>query len=174
MRKRTLMNVLLGTVALLVVASPAAAQNTGDVSFGYSFLRLMDEGDSLNIPAGWNVSFAGNATDLFSAVGEVGGHYKSEDGSTLKIHSFMAGVRVAARGNPRVVPFAQVLGGGAYGSVDGDGSWDSAIQPGGGVDFRLNDSDLLIRAQADFPIYFEDGETFNGFRATFSVVVPTR
>jgi len=174
MRNRTLVRVLLGAVAVGFAAAPAAAQSNNDVSVGYSFLRLMEGGDGLNIPAGWNVSFAGGVSDVVSLVGDLGGHYKSIEGDSVRIHTFQGGVRFHGRRASNVVPFGQVLVGGAYGSGGGEGEWVGAVQFGGGVDVYGREGGPGFRAQVDVPVYFSEGDTLKGVRLTFSLVVPIK
>jgi len=61
-------------LALLVMSSGTAlAQDTGDFSAGYRFLRT----DGVNFGTGWYVDVAGHVTEVVSIVGEVAGTYKS-------------------------------------------------------------------------------------------------
>src|SRR3954467_593840 len=108
----------LGCLLCAVVAAPAAAQTApAELSAGYQFTRTPD----LNLPLGWYVDVAGHVAPMFAVVGEVSGAYKSETiavgtssvDATVRLHTFMGGVRVAARPNPKVLPFGQVLLGAA-------------------------------------------------------------
>ena len=66
---------------------------------------------------GWYVDVAGHVAPMFAVVGEVSGAYKSETmafgtssvDATVRLHTFMGGVRVAARTKSKVVPFGQLL-----------------------------------------------------------------
>jgi hypothetical protein len=81
------------------IAAPAMGQDTGraDVGLGYSFVGIIEE-DAPNLPAGWLGSVALRITDWVSAVSEVGGSYKSEDGDLLTLHTYQGGRSV--RGAP--------------------------------------------------------------------------
>jgi hypothetical protein len=179
----------LACVLSAVVAAPAAAQTaTTEVSAGYQFTRTSD----LNLPAGWYVDVAGNVAPMFAVVGEVSGSYKSETiavgtssvDATVRLHTFMGGVRVAARSNPKVVPFGQVLLGAARlsGGVTASGpavsvlaasdaDTEFALQVGGGVNLMTSGS-FGVRLGADYRRIFISGGGENEFRLGVGVVVP--
>lgn len=171
MRNRILVRVLLGAAAFGFVSAPASAQSNNDVSVGYSFLRLIEGGEGLNIPAGWNLSFAGGASTNVSIVADFGGHYKSIEGDSFRIHTFQGGVRFHGRRTSNVVPFGQVLVGGAYGSGGGEGDFAGAAQFGAGVDIFSREGGPGFRAQVDVPVYFNSGDTLKGVRLTFGIVI---
>jgi hypothetical protein len=172
-----------------VVAAPAAAQTApAELSAGYQFTRTPD----VNLPLGWYVDVAGNVAPMFAVVGEVSGAYKSETiavgtssvDATIRLHTFMGGVRVAARGNPKVVPFGQVLLGAARlsGGVSASGpaistvaasdsDTEFALQIGGGVNV-LTSGHVGVRLGADYRrIFISDGGE-NEFRLVAGVVIP--
>jgi Outer membrane protein beta-barrel domain len=172
-----------------VIAAPAAAQTaTTGLSAGYQFTRTPD----LNLPPGWYVDVAGNVAPMFAVVGEVSGAYKSETiavgtssvDATVRLHTFMGGVRVAARTNPKVVPFGQVLLGAARlsGGVTASGPATSvlaasdadtefALQIGGGVNL-MTSGNFGVRLGADYRrIFISDGGE-NEFRLVAGVVIP--
>ena len=123
------------------------------------------------MPAGWLVSVAGRATRAISIVGEVAGNYKSEEGETLRLHTFQAGVRVLARQNPKATPWGQFLLGGANasGSCCGNSETRFSIEPGGGVDVPVGGR-AAMRFGVGFPMVFDEGETFNTFRVHVGLV----
>jgi hypothetical protein len=124
------------------------AQGKVDVSAGYNLLHFSNQ----TYPAGWYADVAGKVTPMFSVVGQVSGNYKSVDftgGSVdLKLHTFMAGVRVNAPVTSGLSPYGQVLFGAARttsstnltnttyptGSVSSN---DGALQLGGGVQYKV-------------------------------------
>ena len=120
----------VGAAFLLATAGSGFAQDTPafEVGVGYSFLRI-NEGDGLNLPAGWLASIAGRATNWFSVVGEVAGNYKSESGETFRLHTLQGGVRILSRQNPNVRPYGQFLLGGANGSGGGDSDTEFRSSP---------------------------------------------
>ena len=93
--------------SLLLVTGTALAQDRGDISGGYRYLR--SEGESVS--KGFYVDVTGHLTNVFSIVGEVGGSYKSESETAFgitaeasgRIHTFAAGVKLS-------VPFGATAG----------------------------------------------------------------
>lgn len=164
-------------VLSIVCSAPANAQEQkGDVAFSYSLLH--DSEMDQTFPAGWSVAANGNLNSIFGIVGEVGGHYKSIDvfdsDLTLSLHTFMGGVRLRKEATG-VVPFAQLLLGaariGASYEGEGDHVTEFALQPGGGVDFRLTES-FGIRVQGDYRMVGDDeDERTNEFRFAVGAVL---
>jgi hypothetical protein len=168
---RMLTRLGIAIAGLLVLPSAVFAQNTPsgtNVGIGYSFLRLLDQE---NIPVGWNLSFAGGGTDYVSGVADFGGHYDASGGDTWMLHTFQAGVRVGARRTARVIPFGQVLFGGAVATESGS-EFVWVLQPGAGVDIPLRGSGVAFRTQVDFPIYMGDGNSATGLRWMVGVAIP--
>lgn len=151
-------------------AAQAQTNRAVDVGVAYSFLRITEE-SGVNMPVGWLVSVAGRATNVVSIVGEVAGNYKSEEGETLRIHTFQAGVRFLARQNPNVTPWGQFLLGGANasGGCCGESETKFSIEPGGGVDVPVGGR-VAMRLGVGFPMVFVEGETFNTFRVQVGLV----
>jgi hypothetical protein len=171
------------------IAAPAAAQTpTTELSAGYQFTRPPD----LNLPLGWYVDVSGNVAPMFAIVGEVSGAYKSETiavgtssvDATVRLHTFMGGVRVAARTNPRVVPFGQVLLGAARASggvtasgpavsvlAQTDADTEFALQIGGGVNLMTSGT-FGVRLGADYRRIFVSDGGENEFRLMAGVVFP--
>ena len=96
----------------------------------------------------------------------------------------MGGVRVAARTNPRVVPFGQVLVGAARlsGGVTasgpavsvlavGDADTEFALQIGGGVNL-MTSGNIGVRLGADYRRIFISAGGENEFRVVAGVVIP--
>ena len=179
----------LACVLSAVMAAPAAAQTaTTELSAGYQFTHTPD----LNLPLGWYVDVAGNVAPMFAVVGEVSGAYKSETiavgtssvDAKVRLHTFMGGVRVAARTNPKLVPFGQVLFGAARlsGGVTASGPAVSvlaatdavtefALQIGGGLNLMTSEN-FGVRLGADYRrIFISDGGE-NEFRVVAGVVIP--
>jgi hypothetical protein len=120
--------------ALLMVAGPAAAQDTSraEVTAGwrYYFVTLHGLQNPIELPVtndypeGWYADIAFNASPKFAIVGEVGGTYRTEslnrtsgsltvrESLDIRFHTFMGGVRVRAPQVRSLVPFGQVLFGG--------------------------------------------------------------
>lgn len=187
------MNVKMATaltaLACALCAAPVAAQTaTTELSAGYQFTRTPD----LSLPLGWYVDVAGNVAPMFAVVGEVSGAYKSETISvgtssvdaTVRLHTFMGGVRVVARTNPKLVPFGQVLFGAARlsGGVTASGpavsviaatdaDTELALQIGGGLNLMTSES-FGVRVGADYRRIFISGGGENEFRLVAGVVIP--
>ena len=159
---------LLFVACACAMSTTAQAQTSraADVGVAYSFVRIT-EGDGVNLPVGWLVSVAGRTTNVISIVVEVAGNYKSEEGVTLRIHTFQAGVRLLARQNPKVTPWGQFLLGGTNASAGCCGESMSetkfSIEPGFSVDVPIGGR-AATRFGVGFPMVFAEGETGNLFR----------
>ena len=171
------------TLMVIGFATPAAAQDTpkAEISVGYNWLTAKSSGDDewTKFPKGWYADVAGNISDTLSIVGQVTGSYKTfEDDSTVKLHSFMAGVRGSSAG--RVRGFGQVLLGGVNFKADdpvfGDfKETDFALQVGGGVNvygsgpvgLRVGVDYLRVMAKDDGEVL--GGDDVNGFRFAVGV-----
>lgn len=169
MRFRTVVGVLVGAYAMLVLAKPAAAQVKVDFSGGYQYFNLLAEGSGDSIPAGWGASIGvGNA--WIKAVGDVAGHYKN--GGAL--HTFQGGVEFSGKGK-RVVPFGRILTGVAsfsYDDGDGFSFFDSAyvLTPEFGVKIMANDR-VGAQVSVGFPILMDQGETETTLRFFAGIVI---
>ena len=166
-------------------ASPAAAQ--AEISAGYQFTHTPE----VNLPVGFYVDVSGNVAPMFAIVGEISGAYKSETvtsgattvHATARLHTFMGGVRVASHSNPRLVPFGQVLVGGARlnselsattsgATVSGSNAeTDFTLQIGGGVDAMVR-RNLGLRLGADYRRILFPGFGENEFRLVAGLVLP--
>jgi opacity protein-like surface antigen len=167
-------------------ARPAAAQ--ADISAGYQFTHTPE----VNLPVGFYVDVSGTVAPAFAIVGEISGAYRSETvtsgattvHATARLHTFMAGVRVASHGNPRLVPFGQMLVGGARLNselsattsgamvVSGENAeTDFTLQMGGGVDAMVR-RNLGLRLGADYRRIFFPGFGENDFRLVAGLVLP--
>lgn len=178
----SLKSVLVLSVLMLGFALPVAAQDVPKIELSGGYQVLNDRSAEETFPAGWYVDVAGNVTRMFGIVGEVGGSYKTLSDLVdvkLKVHTFMAGVRVSSRANAKVVPFAQALVGGwrAGGSVGilgisvGASETDAALQVGGGVNVMAT-GNVGIRLGADYRRVFTEDEGTNEARFVVGVVLP--
>jgi opacity protein-like surface antigen len=193
------LRILAFWVTVSSVAAPVFAQSTkAEISAGYQFLNFVVDGEDESMPKGWYLDVSGNLTPMLGIVFQVGGNYKTFEETVtaggitatatadLKVHEFLGGVRVKAKGSPALVPFAQVLAGGINGSVevsstttipgqppiafsDSDSSTNFALEVGGGVNFGLSDKTGL-RVGADYLRVFEEGGGANLFRFTVGIV----
>ena len=130
---------------------------------------------------GW-VAF--NFTHSIAIVGQVSGQHASNiegRGADLTFTSFLAGPRYSFNVTRRVLPFAQVLLGGAHASgnlaPDNTGAGSSnafAMTAGGGVDIGLNRHFAIRAAQIDyFMTRFSNGvnDRQNNLRLSAGIVL---
>ena len=176
------------------------AQGTrGEWSGGWRYLHISgsDGEDGTNVPRGWYFDAAWHLNEMFSIVGDVGGNYKSEDvtevvqGVTVtgeadaSVHTFMGGLRVRGSRNPNVVPFAQILFGGARASATVEASatvggqtftesfsesdTEGAMSIGGGI--NLGTPYVAIRLQGEWLKILQE-DSGNAWRFAVGVVLP--
>jgi hypothetical protein len=194
--------VLVTGLLLMTAGSAFAQESKGDVSVGYRLLTFSDptSDDTVTFGKGWYVDASGNIGPVVSIVGEVAGSYKSDEETfgalnlktDLNLHSFMGGVRFRASANPRVVPFGQILFGGARGkteteskitvgsttttTTDETSDTNAVMAIDGGV--NLTAGSIGVRAAVGYARYFtDDGDTTedeatNGFRLSIGIVFP--
>lgn len=188
---------VVAIVGLLLLAVPQAARaqnGAGEFSAGWQLLHFEEE----TFSRGWYADAVGHLGGGLGVVGEVGGHYRTIDetrfvaavpvsvSANLRIHSFMGGVRLSARENPRIVPFGQALVGMVHGSASVEGSTtvggrtftvddsesdsDVAFELGGGVNIGMTDT-VGLRLAAEYFRVIEEGAS-NAVRFQVGVVFP--
>lgn len=146
-------------LALLVLLIPVTAHadgHTASAFFGYSYLHNGINGFNFNVDFTLeSVHKAGSPN--WTVVGDYSRHSGSPDGRDVTQQTFLGGLRYtfAGGGHPKVVPFAQLLGGGLHISEDNTGDADPALIAGIGFDFLpLRDdksqAEWGIRVQADY------------------------
>ena len=162
----------------VLTGGTAVAQEKGDVSAGYRFMRS----EGVSYPAGWYVDATAHLNNLFSIVGEVGGAYKSDSieagifsqSVDARVHTFMGGVKASAvTKDEDVIAFGQALFGVANqkltttsGSIRlSRSTTDPALSLSAGVD--VNDLPVGLRFQIGWVRAFEEGDGSNVFH--FSV-----
>ena len=151
---------LFFVVVILLLALPAAAQETPKAEFfaGYSYFR--PEGGGINLH-GWNAAVAGNLNQWFGIVGDFSGHYKSD--LDMNLHLFTFGPRLNFR-RDRVNAFTHFLAGGARMKVGSASDTGFAMVLGGGVDVQLNEKVAFRFFQADYVMERTWGQSSNSFR----------
>ena len=198
---RRLATLVLG--GLVLTSGPALAQDRPEVSAGWRLLHLSGsdpedisgtEDDSVNVPKGWYFDVAVPITPMLSIVGDIGGNYKSESESfteqgvtftgdaDVRVHTFLAGIRLRATENPRVSPFAQILFGAARATasveanvggvplIDFDeSSTEAVLSLGAGI--NLMPGSFGVRVQAEWLKILED-DSGNAFRFGVGIVIP--
>ena len=161
---------------LLLGSGTAFAQEQGDISAGYRFMRM----EGSNFGRGWYFDAAAHLTDALSIVGDVGGSYRSESerfsGFTLevgvKLHTFMGGLRLRTETpNANVIVFGHAL----FGVVNGRASTtigeftestsgtDPAWNLSGGLDIS-GDKPVGLRVQVGWVQILADGGSLNGMQ----------
>jgi hypothetical protein len=176
--------VLVLTVLGLSAAVPATAQTpptpATDLSLGYQSLHIPGQ----NYPLGMFVGLSRAVTDVVRIVGEVGVSIDQQSGpnlnGTLTFYQYGVGPRVSAAAG-RVVPFAQLLAGGAHSRADlttpagapfSASSNGFMLQPGAGVIVPLTGTFAVTGGVNYRKVFFEgtnDNETsvFAGVRIAF-------
>jgi hypothetical protein len=141
----------VGFMTVLVVGAvrPVVAQ---DLSVGYQFQRLFVTGDSLNLPAGFNVDISAPIVWGLRVVGQFDLSRRTVSevmfGTTLEATStfstFGGGVRWTRHANTSATPFVQLVAGATHESDNGKiagvsfsgadfSATDAMAQVGGGV-----------------------------------------
>jgi hypothetical protein len=134
---------------LIGFAQPADAQGTPKFELGVGYQYMHDNNTSLDFTKGWVVSVGADVVSWFGLVGEFGGSYNTlaSVGSTsvsVSEYTFLGGPKFTVTSKSPVAPFAQILFGGANGSIDysqpnlslSASQTYFAVQPGAGIDFN--------------------------------------
>jgi len=142
-------------------ARTASAQDVAKVEvsggWNYQAIKSNDDENWEHFPKGWYADVAFAVTNMWSAVGQVTGNFKTitDSGGALDIdtNSFLFGIRASARGNPKATPFAQALFGATKLKVS-QGSFNVSenmftYQVGGGVNVTASEN-VQARVSADY------------------------
>ena len=138
-------------------ARPASAAAGADLSFGYSYLRAGEA--SLN---GWTLTGSVPVRPSVRLVADLGGHYGSFAGASLRQISFLTGPRLMAPAGRRLRPFGQALVGGSHTTSKfeaaslsaSETAWGGAL--GIGTDYRVARR-WALRGQADYLLLHSGG-----------------
>jgi len=126
-------------ILVCVIASAAFAQDSpkAEIFAGYSYA----DAEVSNISKGWNGAVAGNFTNWFEVVGDVSGHYHSQNAvgiegepnveTKINVYTLTAGPQFTMRIG-RVAPFVHLLAGIARTSL-------SVSEHAGNVNFSVSD-----------------------------------
>jgi outer membrane immunogenic protein len=164
--------ILLAGIILFAAAASSAQETPGaEVSASVSYLRFGVSNGVNQIGA--SASVAGNFNRWLGFAADFGGYHKNQGGVTFNTYTYLGGPRFSYRKSSRVTPFAQVLLGGARGSLSGFGGSGStngfAYSAGGGVDLGLT-KHLALRPQLDYIGMRFSGNTVNTVRGSFGIV----
>jgi hypothetical protein len=134
--------VVFFTVLFAGAARPGTvAASQGDVGGGYSWAHI-NNGAGENIPGGWFGTVGINLAPMIDVVGDFSGQYKSEAGTTFRMHSYLGGPRI--RWSEPMMPvsvYGQFTVGGQTESASCSGCTSEsflALAPGAGLDIRIN------------------------------------
>lgn len=119
-----------------------------EVSGAYNYLRFA----GINCHGG-SGSITYNINDSLSVVGEVGGCSGSNSlsGASGRAVTYLFGPRINFRSSSRLIPYAQVLGGGVQSTNSGGLSINAfAVAVGGGLDVKVRDHISFRLAQIDY------------------------
>ncbi len=166
---------LWGMIALVAIATPAAAQQkSGRISIGYTFAQYLEEGGG-SAPLGLYLSLAtmspvGFEADLaYHRDSEEYSFFSSSETITLNTFTMMAGPRFASTSSREAQPFFHILGGARYDTIDEFGdNWSFGFGVGGGVDIAAGSS-AFVRLGTDFQFFFDEGEEFKVLRFSAGV-----
>ncbi len=170
-------------------AAPLFAADAPKFELAGAYAFMQDTSRSEGYPPGWALSATGNVKSWIGVVAEVGGNYRSCDncqrgpfasqnfrGTNLqiRIHTYLAGPRVASHANSVFTPFGQFLAGGSHvsGGIEFDGALNSGMtyQPGAGVDVRIAPG-AAIRFQGDYRIIRTSGRNNKQSRFLAGIVL---
>jgi opacity protein-like surface antigen len=154
---------LIGLLAGAIV--PAAAQERGvRVSLGYSFVTYLEEGGG-SAPLGAFLSLAGKRNVTFEL--DLGWQQDSETilGEKITLNTFTAtaGPQFSLGSGGKARPFLHVLGGLRHDRIEGESNTAWGGLAGGGVDIQAG-QEIAVRLEADFQVFFDDGENLKTLR----------
>jgi hypothetical protein len=168
------------------------ADNKGDLSFQYAYLRITpkqagttksDQWESY--PSGWAFAGAKRLARGISLVAKVSGYIGDDivnvdprqNQTPSKVFMYEGGARFSTKSNSTasgghlfIKPFAEILYGGANDNADQMNHF-SAMTVGGGVDLQVSQS-FSIRVQAGMPMFFFFGPVHLGYNFAVGIVKP--
>jgi opacity protein-like surface antigen len=182
--------------ACLFISTNCSAQGQVQVFGGYSYLfPAVSEPQTILCPGppcptefvsnraslnGWEASAAYKPTHWLGLVGDFSGHYGTVQGTTVHVHTFMAGPQISLPG--AVSPFAHVLIGGANQSTGGGsaGSGNAFVAAsttsmawaaGAGIDIKFLPHIALRAIQLDYMLTHFNSSIQNEPRASAGIVI---
>lgn len=166
--------------ALLLIGTSSWAQDIpkAEVFGGFSLLHVSDD-DFKETPLGWQSEVTANITKMFGITGDVGGEYKTVDGTKIKIHSFLGGPQITHRLDKASV-FAHAIYGlthiGLSQGSQSDSQNNFTMGYGGGIDVKASNKVSIRVIQFDWlptkaPAEDGGGWTKNITRFGFGVVL---
>jgi opacity protein-like surface antigen len=185
---------LIGALLFLFAGLACAQVPSGNVFFGYSYESTNSSAFGPNLVAstvtrpnlnGWEASFEGKVLPWIGIVGDVAGHYGSENFTELTPNGpqtvsvtgheqeYLVGPRLSVPVG-KFTPFAEVFVGAAHihtgGTLPTPSNTSFATAVGGGIDYRLIRF-LAVRAEGDYlhTDFYSTGQ--NNLRLAFGLVL---
>jgi hypothetical protein len=161
---------ILTGIGLLWLAAPAQAQeNPVEVSAGYSLLYVRDP-----LPVGFVLGIERQQSRAVVIVVQATGNYgltllSGNSGLVDVSHALVGGVRLGHRGAD-FSPFIQLLAGPVRESGSGPSETNIAVQPGAGVDVRI-DNRRRLRLQGDYRSILASPSHTREYRVTVGAVL---
>jgi hypothetical protein len=168
---KRLIVVVVAVLVLVPVSLWAQDAPKAEVFGGFSFLHISSEGDFKHTLPGWTANVAGNVHKNFGFVGDISGEYKTIEGVSMKVHSFLGGVQATHR-MAKASVFARALYGVSHvGFSDSGSENDFTMAYGGGIDVRASDKISIRLIQFDWtPVKSEGNWEKNIVRFGFGIV----
>lgn len=165
---------MLAVLACLVAATITHAQSipAADVTMGYSVIEVV-KGYRATATGG-SGSVVLNFNNWLGTVSDFGVYHASLKDGNITAGIYTVGPRLSYRHWSRLVPFTQVLVGGAHASASGGFTGAPnvfAFGAGGGADIGLGSSErVALRPQAEFFVFNRNGNSTGTVRFSVSTV----
>jgi hypothetical protein len=182
------------TIALFIFAGLASAQvPSGNIFFGYSYERTNTTAFGPNVISstvtgpnlhGWEASVEGKIVPFLGIVGDVSGHYGSQDFTELTPNGpltvnvtgheqeYLVGPRLSIPIS-KFTPFAELMAGAAHihtgGTLPGPSNTSFATAVGGGLDYKIF-RPIAVRVEGDYLRTKFFSSTQNNLRLSAGVV----
>jgi len=173
MKVKSLMIIVIGCLAILMVCPALFAQEEAEFFGGYSFVKRSDGELS-----GWGVSAAADLHSGFAAKLDVSGVYSTLeefDDSRVRQYNVMGGAQYTKRFE-KINIFVEGLAGLGQVHERADNERDSVsgfvMAFGGGLDWKFSPKIAWRVAQADYMPLRVNGTTVNGFRFQTGILIP--
>jgi opacity protein-like surface antigen len=168
MRKVGLLLVLAALLAVPAIMGQDEYPKA-EIFGGFSYMNFDSGGGERYNALGWQASAAGNFHKNVGIVGDLGGQYKSIEGTTVWVYEYLFGPRFYYRTEKSTV-FAHTLFGGATAGGGGESETAFAMGYGAGVDVKISDRVAFRVMQVDYVPMHKWGEWFNSFRLGVGIV----
>ena len=157
----------LTLIAAPVLSARALAQSKKpvDLSVGYSY-AYSDEGNGFANLNGWYGSLSWEFSKRVAASFEHESFWGDFQGSGANQHVWLGGVTMKLRkGNPKVSPFIQPMGGDTRSNSSGSVQHEPTFQLGAGADITLKGNLSLEIIPAEYTYTHGSGSSLNSYQA---------